>query len=371
MTKHSKIGASSAKRWMACPGSVRLCDGLPSTTSDYAAEGTAAHALAERCLREKRTPCDYLHQTIEGFEVDEDMAEAVAVYVTYVNTLALDSELEIECRFSINSLHKGLYGTADAVLYNEKEKALHVIDYKHGAGVAVEIENNPQLLYYALGAAMAKHNRGFSKVKLSVVQPRCPHEDGTIRTWEFDAVELLGWASELIEAVRRTEEPNAPLALGEHCRWCPAAGICPKLQETAIETAKQDFAEGVRYDPAKLSDTLELLPTIEAWAKAVREFAYAEAERGHCPPGWKLVPKRATRKWRDEEEATEYLRKYGMDDSDIYTSKIRTPAQIEKILGKAKDDIADLVVAESSGHTLAPLSDRRQPIRADAAADFS
>src|SRR5690606_26092408 len=48
---HAELGASSAHRWMKCAGSIALSRGIPNVDSEYAREGTAAHELAEKCLR--------------------------------------------------------------------------------------------------------------------------------------------------------------------------------------------------------------------------------------------------------------------------------------------------------------------------------
>lgn len=75
MTTHSKVGASSAKRWMACPGSVRLSEGIESKSSKFSIEGTQAHALAEQWLTAGECPVN----------ADQEMAENVRVYVDWVS----------------------------------------------------------------------------------------------------------------------------------------------------------------------------------------------------------------------------------------------------------------------------------------------
>ena len=50
MTNHSLLSPSTAHRWMICPGSVAMGMTLPDEPSDYAMEGTVAHALAESML---------------------------------------------------------------------------------------------------------------------------------------------------------------------------------------------------------------------------------------------------------------------------------------------------------------------------------
>lgn len=375
MQKHSKIGASGAKRWMSCPGSVRLSDGIANRTSEYAAEGTAAHTLAENCLRTGTPVQNWKGKSIEGFVVNTDMAEAVNVYIESCNTdFQPGDEQEFEVRFALSELHTGLFGTADRVRYRPATRTLRITDYKHGAGVPVEVEENPQLMYYALGAIY--HSKlPVWDVELEIIQPRCPHPDGPVRMWKTDIIELIEFADKLKEAAFATEDPEAPLVTGEHCRWCPAAGFCPALAKKALKAAQTDFGPALAYEPGELAEALEILPTVEQWVKSVRAFAYEEALAGRIPPGHKLVEKRATRKWRDDEKAASALQwEFGMPAEDIFDPpKLKSPAQIEEKYGKKnKGDLSELITSETSGTTLASLKDRRPAVaKSTATDDFS
>lgn len=381
--KHSKIGASSAKRWMECPGSVRLCETTVRRSSEYADEGTAAHALAEMCLSRWQTQAahpmimadKHLGEIVEGQPVTQDMIEAVNVYLTEIyNDTQPGDEQDFEVRFSLNTLHTGLFGTADRVRYRPSTSTLRVTDYKHGAGVPVEVEDNPQLMYYAIGAAMGHHNRGIKTVELQIVQPRCPHGDGPVRTWSIDIMDLIDFAADLKDAALRTEDLNAPLNPGDHCRWCPAAGFCPALSKKAIQLATKEFGPALAYEPGELSEAMERIPMIKQWVKSVEEFAYSEAMKGLIPPGWKLVEKRATRKWRDDQIAITELKAVGLKEADIFEPlSLKSVPNIEKIYGKKNmKDLEELIVAESSGTTLAPLKDRRPAVaKATATEEFA
>ena len=50
--KHAVLSASSSERWLNCPPSARLCENYEDRGSDYAAEGTDAHALCELRLKQ-------------------------------------------------------------------------------------------------------------------------------------------------------------------------------------------------------------------------------------------------------------------------------------------------------------------------------
>jgi hypothetical protein len=366
MVLHSKLGASSMHRWAPCPGSVRLSEGLDSKSSDYAKEGTLAHDASAALIEGKPTS-----------EITEEMREAISPYVDYVLGLKSTADVVfIEHRFVLDSVHPGLFGTADAVTYHEMEKLLRVVDLKFGAGIPVEVfedgKPNLQLAYYGLGALLST---GFkvSEVELVIVQPRCPHPDGPIRKHRLSAIELLDFAADLVEAAKRTEDPNAALVPGDHCRFCPAAAICPELHKKSVALAQQEFTPAFTYDPEKLAKTLDMLPVMEAWIKNVREFAYREAEHGRTPPGWKLVEKRATRKWTNEDEVGSTLQKYDRELwEESFETKLKSPAAIEKIMGKKEFEhvLGHTILKESSGHTLAPESDKRPAIQLNAARAF-
>lgn len=361
---HSRIGASSMHRWAACPGSVKLSENIPPKTSKYAEEGTLAHDLAAKILS---------HQALAGAAITEEMLEAVQVYTTAVFEAAdeyPDNKLLVEHRFDLSSIHPGLFGTADAVVFNPTRSLLQVFDYKHGQGIAVGVEENEQLMYYGLGALLST---GFKcrNVELIIVQPRCMHPDGPIRRWLFDSFLLLDFAADLKKFAEATEKPNAPLVPGDHCRFCPAAGVCPAIHSKAIALAQEEFSPAFSYDPEKLSKTLEMLDVIETWAKNVREFAYNEAEHGRCPPGWKLVEKRPTRKWTDEELVMREIQKNKL--LNLVETSVKSVAQAEKVLGKElfKEILESYVTKTSSGLALVHASDKRPPANVGAAADFT
>lgn len=351
-------------RWSACPGSVRLSEGITQKSSSYAEEGTRAHEIAAQYLEHLKWP--------DG--ADAEMLEHLQVYVDAVlQARPKGQPVLIEHGFDLSKLHPGMFGTADAVVYDPAKKLLQVFDLKYGAGIPVEVKENSQLIYYALGALLSL-GHPCDEVESIIVQPRCNHVDGPVRRHRYEALDLLDFAADLVTYAKATENPKAPLVPGDHCRFCPAAGICPELQKNAQTVAKSEFRNDLSYDPKKLSETLTQLPVLEAFIKAVREFAYGEAEHGRCPPGWKLVQKRATRRWRDEENAVKLLQKnFGLKTVQIMDPPtLKSVPQIEKLFSASKKtELNELIVAESSGFTLAPESDKRGAAKRDAKTDFA
>lgn len=209
---------------------MQLCrDVAEAPASAYMEEGTAAHALGELCLRKDVSPETYVGTTLEGVEVTEEMAEAVAVYTHYcgADDKWVEGTVWIEHRFNLADLKPPapMYGTADFVAYDPATRELEVVDLKFGRGVVVEVAGNPQLRYYALGAALSLKGRyPIEYVKSTVVQPRAGHPDGPVRSEVIPILELLDWSADLFAAARATLAPNAPLVAGRQCRFCPASG---------------------------------------------------------------------------------------------------------------------------------------------------
>jgi hypothetical protein len=380
---HSSLGASVAKRWMNCPGSVAATAELPNIDSPHAQLGTAAHALGELALRRNVDPEMWLGLTVEGAEVDEDMVEAVRVYTEYCRALMAKPGVQywIEQRFSLAELQPPapMFGTSDFIAYDPATQTLHVVDYKHGQGVKVEVEDNPQLMYYGLGALLSVAKElVVDTVELTIVQPRAPHARGVVRSVNIDYLVIIEFAAELIAMARRTMDPKAPRVAGDHCRFCPASGTCPALQAHATAVAQVEFDAlplDVPPEPSALpvqvlSEVLEKLPILEEWIKAVKAHAYRELERGNEVPGYKLVAKRATRRWADEEQAKQWLDAQGLTLAEIVKGELKSVAQIEKLVGKGllPDELVD---KKSSGWNMARTDDPRAAITPHAGDDFA
>jgi hypothetical protein len=379
-SEHAELSASSTERWGTCPGSVELSRGIPNVSSKYAAEGTAAHALAAYCLEERISPRSCLGQTalVEGHVIplDEELVAAVEEYLHYVyDTTQPEDESAAEQSFTpaMKKLHPKFGGSTDYVRWRAATRLLEIMDYKHGAGVPVDVDDNKQLKYYALGALLSNPQWNAETVRITIVQPRCDHEQGRIRSYEFPAIDLVDYAGELIDAAKRTEEFGADLVPSKKaCKWCPAnaANKCPALEKetNALVAASFDMLEPERYSLAQIAEFLAKAPLVEARISALREFAYQRACAGETIPGFKLVDKRATRKWKDEEAARKQFDKV---PGALTEPELRSPAQLEKLLGKKRfGHYADLVDKQSSGHTLVPDTDNRPSVATAQLTDF-
>lgn len=373
--EHSPIGASSYDRWGNCPGSVALSKGLPNEESEYAKEGTLAHEYAAKLLNNTLTLEDVEAMPPEMFEAIEFYKETVMQAVRE----AVDTTMLVEHKFDLTDLYPNLYGTADAVVHVPWRDLIQVYDFKYGAGVAVEVEENEQLLYYALGALL---KAGFkaSKVEIIVVQPRCDHEDGVVRRWSCQATSLIEFAATLVDNARKTDEPNAPLKTGSWCRWCPAAGICPEKSSKALTAAQRAFSpidDVAKYSLDELALTLSKLEIVESWAESVRRFAYSAAQAGQKIPGFKLVNKRAMRHWVSEPAVKDALfQAYGSQGMKQFHTepKFKSVSQVEAILKEnkhSKNYLDGHVISKSSGTNLVPMTHKGEEVVIDKTAGFA
>lgn len=368
MAAHAKLSASGAHRWMVCPASVAMEATMPDTSSEAADSGTADHELAEKCLREDRDAVDFIGHTFNGFEVDEERAEAVQVYIDYVRNLP--GFRMVEQRVDFSQWVPDGFGTTDcAVIHGD---TLHVIDLKGGQGVRVYAENNPQAMLYGLGTLTAMSDiYDIQKVVLVIVQPRLDHID----EWEISEEALLTWAHTDLRAAAEAAVSDTPTFSpdAKACQWCKAKAVCKPLAAKCLEVARGEFADTAQLNtasPSELADLLKEIPLIQQWCRAVEGHALTEALSGRPPEGYKLVEGRSLRVWSDELAASSLLSEQ-LGDDRAYTRKLISPAQAEKALGKNKTLLADLISKPAGKPTLVPDADKRQEIQTGAVADFS
>lgn len=257
-TAHSAIGASSMYRWSECPGSVQMSAmAIAPSSSIHAIMGTIAHEVAAFFLEHGFWPVPDEYN-LDITELDA-MVKAVSVYTDYIARRKAESphaKVHVETRFDLASVYPGAFGTADCVIYDAASGHLEVIDYKHGSGLVVEVENNLQLLYYALGAVTAL-GYPFQDLNLVIVQPRAFHPKGVIRNWTIGAEEILDFRATLIAAAKRTEEKDPEFKAGKHCFFCSAIDICPKSDEAKAAKRSAVMAPLFKSDP---KDDFEPVP---------------------------------------------------------------------------------------------------------------
>ncbi len=369
---HATLSASGAHRWMRCPGSVRMEDGIERPSSVFAAEGTAAHTFAEECLRKGYSADQLIGEIFEGHEATLEMAEYVQEYLDFVRSI--EGNLVIEQRVDFSPWAPGGFGTADAIVLNDG--TIHVIDLKYGKGVRVEADENYQAMLYGLGVI---NDFGalfdIKRLVLTIVQPRLDH----VSEKEISVEDLLAWGTLVVEAAQATIGDDTQLVPGKtQCRFCAAKDRCPALAETNLKLINNGFETyekpGQRKQldvllPEQIALILNNIDGVASWAKSVEAYAQELLENGETVPGYKMVTGRSFRKWSDEEAASKALVRK-LTKKKAFTEKLISVAQAEKILGKEHKLIKDYAFKPEGKPTIAHESDKREAISTNIADGF-
>lgn len=384
MAAHAILSASAAKKWLACPPSVRLELSQKHPNSDTggvdAQTGTLAHALAELTLRFELgyMATNTFEREVEKIKANklftQDMPDYVEIYVqSCINRFnkakakTPDARAMIEMSVSLKSWVPEGFGTADFVVIADDE--MEVIDFKYGVGVAVDALDNPQLKLYALGALVAYDwLYDIKKVKMTIIQPRKNSQSSD----ELSAEDLLEWAANVLK-------PTAALAYkgegqfeaGDHCLWCKAKYECSCRAAKNKELAKYDFSNPALLDPEEIADILSKVDEMMKWGKDIQEYALKAAMQGKIFPGFKLVEGCSNRKFVDEQRVAEILFGQGYSDEVIYTKKLTGITTLESAMGKKQvTNLLGKFIEKPPGKpVLVPESDKRKVFKS-ADADF-
>jgi len=387
---HSTRGASSAERWLPCPGTINLTEKLVKDgrinlgSSRPAAEGTAAHLVLSTCLEDGSDAVDMDGITIEVqpwvFEVDKEMQEGVQETLDWVRSTiatyrAEGHEVKLYIEKGLSSFtDEDAYGTADIIIHVVGVRLI-VVDFKYGRGVSVEPTSTQNAYYGYLGIEnYADDAKPEFPVESWIAQPRIPHPDGTIRKHDTTTGELSHWwMNTILPGIAATRDPDAPLVIGEHCRWCPNRGHCPALKNETFE-----FPMGIdtgHLTDDELGDLLLKLDAIEALKPVLQSEALRRARQGSKIKGRKLVVMRSNRIFKDTmpipdpNDADEMIEititdaimeQFGLE---AYAEpKLRSPNQIESLEG-GKEFASRWAYSPNKGLTLAAESDKRREVR--------
>lgn len=372
--EHAVLSASSSHRWMRCTPSARLEQEFEDSTSRAAAEGSAAHALAEHKL--KRALKLRSQRPTSSFE-DDAMDEHTTDYVSFVmeqfyemkNDTGEEPLVLIEQRLDFSNYVPDGFGTVDTVLIAPGK--LHVIDFKYGQGVLVDAEQNSQMMLYAL-AALRKHSRKYKvkRVSMSIFQPRREN----VSTWTITATELRKWAKTvLMPKAKAAWNGDGEYVPGDHCQFCKAAVKCRARAEEKLKLAQREFSFPPLLSDEEIEEILTKLPDITKWANELMAYATEAALlHGKEWKGFKVVEGRSVRKYSDEETVAEAANKAGY--RDIYTKKLIGITEMQKLMGKTEFEkiIVPLLIKPPGKPTLVPSSDKRPAMNlSNAATDFT
>ena len=362
MASHSSIvGGSTAKRVVACPGSVKLVQQMPAKpSSKYADEGTLLHNAIADILGQGTPPLAHVGTIYQGVTLSEDLyARKLFPALQAMDEVDPHREMEfqVEAVVGFGDALPGVFGSAD--LIGRIGRRAIVLDWKFGDGVAVDVEENAQAMFYAAAAMRTDATKWAFKnaeeIELIIVQPsHAPHH---VKRWVTTPGRVLNFERELFAAVKAALGPQPTFASGDHCRWCAAKPICPVLTG-AVDRALHTSVKAM--DPVEIATYVRDADLLEKWIADVRQLAQDMLEQGVALPGYKLVPKRGTRKWLNDDAAKITLTELGLAADELTETTLVSPAKAEKLLKKHKLALpAHLTVSVSTGNTIAPESDPR------------
>lgn len=372
MSGHARFSPSAAKRRLNCPPSLILEEQFQDEESEYAAEGSAGHALAEHLIRKhlkqrtKRPVSDYY---------SDELLEAVDEYVSFIVSEIEEARrnstvpiFSVEQRVDASDYVDECFGTADMVIITDK--IVHIIDLKLGKGVPVYAEDNPQLMIYGLGIlSIAELLFDVETVRLTIFQPRLNNAS----TWDISPADLKSWGENMLK-------PKGAMALagagefsaGNWCRFCKARNQCRARAEEFLKIAKMEFREPVLLSDEEIADVLKVSDELAKWVSDVYAFAQDQAIiHGKEWNGFKLVEGRSNRKYTSEDEAAEAAITAGY--KDVYKRTLVTITEMERLMGKQEFSriLGHLVYKPRGKITLVPDSDKRERVnKTTAAADF-
>lgn len=399
---------------MSCAGKPQMERGKGDGSSEYANEGSCAHAVAALCLAEGVPIDSFVGTSVEigpdtYYVFREDMVEATQVYVDAVLARmqeyrlagAASVNLMVEQRVPIDHLtgETGAEGTADALIvvtWPDRSALLDVGDLKFGKGVEVEVVENKQLMIYALGALeLLSGLTEFARVRLTIYQPRIKK---TPSDWELPVAELLLFGGAVKVTAERalriytlnavTSDDLAPTVKG--CRWCTAKAFCPALSETVLSVIGVDSYDeiapvtpsqsdpvplGSKRDlegqaPEVLAEKMSACDLIEDWIRSVRAAVESRLILGTPVPGFKLVQGRmGNRAWTDKDAVEAFMKKkVRLHTEQMYHRTLISPTDAEKLAGskeigpKQWEQLVALITRAPGAIHVAPESDRRPAV---------
>jgi len=378
---HALLSASGSSRWLNCTPSARLEDQFPESSSDFAAEGTLAHELAEAKLRARHNgdeeTLSHVRARVHAHVLySDEMEDYTDQYVDYVSEVFAEAHardkaaiIETEVRVSLQDYVPEGFGTIDDVII--AGATLDVIDLKYGKGVRVSAQENSQLMLYALGTLQEySFLYHIDTVRMHIHQPRLD----AVSVYEIQAEDLLKWGKDVvIPKAAQAHLGEGPQVTGSWCGFCKAKHRCAALGREALDLAQNDYADPRLLTDKQVMEIHSKADRMVRWLNGLGDYMLQEALSGRKWEGLKLVEGRSNRKLENEDAAIEALRSDGFTEEDFMQMKLQGITALEKLLGKKNFEtvLGPLVVKPPGRPTLVELADKRQEIQPeDAASDY-
>lgn len=383
MGNHAILSASSSKKWLNCPGSVTLEKEFPNEESEFAKEGTMAHALGELKIKlalKEMTRVQY-HKQKAVLQTDIEMEKYMDEYKDFVleryhQALAVSKSATIflEQKVDYSDYAPEGFGTSDVIIVTNGK--MEIIDLKYGKGVTVSAQKNTQMMLYALGA-LKEYDfiYDIKDVIMTIYQPR----KDNIESFEMTVNDLYQWGAEIRPLAEKAYQGTKECIAGSHCTegFCKAEAVCRTFAESMGKIESYANKSPEKLNNTEIAEVLDKVDQLIKWAKSVKEYALQKALQGETFIGFKVVEGRKSKNWnKSEEEMVEILKDMGISEENIYKKTLRTVADMQKnIFGEAcfHEILEKYVTICAGAPTLVHIEDKRKewnPVQS-AAEDFS
>lgn len=351
MGSHKRLSCSGSARWSNCAGSVREEAAYPDISGDAAISGTGTHLLVELCIVEDRTAESYVGSIIgvghedkpTGWKIDAERAERAAMALAYIarrrvelaemyphSTVHVEAESQSDPGILVG--RDDWAGTCDITITCTAPDCsinlIEVCDYKDGR-IAVEVENNTQLISYLSGKIGGAYKNGHyvAESRICIIQPKV---HPPIKYRDIAPENVMQMHFELAEKAKLTDDPNAPLTHGSWCKWCKHKPNCRNELETSV-----DFTlltrDVTQLSNEELAEVYSFETTVIAIFERAKTEMFDRLGRGETVPGYVKSTGKSSRAWAyDEEAIVKALKGRKFKLSDIYPPKLISPAQVLK-----------------------------------------
>lgn len=370
-SQHAFLSPSASHRWLNCTPAPHLEYGVEDKGSDFALEGTLAHAYCARRLKEM---LELPHEE-EDAEIAElhdrfyakEMDEYVDYYVTTVwqkyleaSDKTRDAKLLVEVRLDFSNYIPESFGTSDAVII--ADGMMEVIDFKYGKGVKVDAKGNPQMQIYALGAYEAFSDEyRIESVRMTIVQPRIDN----VSVADISIKNLVAWGIRILRPraymAYRGEGEQVP---GEWCQFCKVKPRCKAIATKSMEIVRRFDDKDLLTKEDMENEILPALPVVRTWLDGIEKYALDQALSGVDYEGYKVVAGRSIRRITDAEAVSDVLSRNGYStELFLKPRELRTITDLEKLIGRSKfSELCGEYIDKPQGKpTLVPVTDKRPP----------
>lgn len=377
---HSNVSPSGAERFFACPGSVEAQAKIDiiEPSNPAALEGLAIHEFAAKCLKHDIDPYECIGEIVEvkdnynetiEFAVSDDFAFAVRMYRdTILNILKehglSQKALQVETKFTLPEVDAKAEGTTDCSFI--ASDTLYVFDLKGGRGIIVNPEENKQCMYYALRPYLDA-KMFIKRIVIGIIQPRAKSGE-FIKMWETTPKRLDDFRMELKRAIALTRVKDPDFHAGTWCKFCTAQGICPVMQKSIVEQVQvvvpdisSIFPNVTELTSEQIGKALPSLEILKGFIDSLHGYAFTLASKGEEIPNYTLTRGKKNRRYKDEQAVVDAFGEE-LEEQDLYGErKVRTPAQLEKIVGKER--LSEFVFVPEGDLKLVPTKEAEDFIK--------